>query len=196
MGSIFLAAASLFGFSQEMVVRATVFALLSYVFARILWNGPEIKLARGIGWGVRFAVIAHHLFPLAFIKAFSQSGAYLHGAAVGGGAVLALGGLYVLMIRANRRFLRAVAFVSTFLVIGVISQIPFGNHFRERSVAAAPGDDAGMRAVATLYAAAQRGDVDRIRALVSRGVDVNATIMTPRPSTARSMLSNSKPRAF
>jgi hypothetical protein len=78
MGTTFLTAVFLVGFAWKMVVSATAFAVLSYAMARIWWK-PETKLPRGIGWGVWFAVLAYHLFPVAFVKAFSLGGTYAAG---------------------------------------------------------------------------------------------------------------------
>jgi hypothetical protein len=175
MASVFIATAFFVGFAWKMVAYATAFALLTYFIVKIVWADERKSLARGAPWAVWFAVLAYHLFPIAFVKAHSLSSAYWQAAILGGFLVLAMAGLCFLMIRSNRGWLRAASVIATLVVIALIGYLPFGGQ------SAAQVDKARMYASTALYMLARKGDVDRIRELVRQGAEMDSSFMMLQP---------------
>jgi hypothetical protein len=180
MASLFIATAFLAGFAWKMVGYATVSALLSYVVLKSVWGEEQKELTRNAPWAVWFAVVAYNLYPVVVAKAYSLSGAQWTSAAVGGLAVLIISGFCWLIIGADRRWVRVMSLVATLLVISVVGLTPFGGQLRTGSVVA-QADQAGMKASAALYAAAQKGDIAGIKALVRQGAEVNSAFMLLQP---------------
>jgi hypothetical protein len=180
MASMFIATAFFVGFAAKMVAYATAFAVLTYFIVKIVWADERKDLARAAPWAVWFGVIAYHLFPIAFVKAYSLTGAHWPSAMLGGFVVLTMGGLCVLMIRSNRRSFRVASVLSALLVIALIGHMPFGGQFRGGAVVA-QADEARAKTAMVLYGLAQKGDINGIRALVKQGAEVNASFMMLQP---------------
>jgi hypothetical protein len=179
MASVFIATAFFVGFGSKMVAYATAFAVLTYFIVKIVWADERKDLARAAPWAVWFAVLAYHLFPVAFVKGYSLGSAYWSSAILGVVVVLTMGGLCVLMIRSNSRSFRVASVLGAFLVIALIGHMPFGGQFRGSAVAQA--DEARAKATMVLYGLAQKGDTDGMKALVKQGAEVNATFMMLQP---------------
>jgi hypothetical protein len=175
MASIFLATMFFVGFAWKMVAYATTFAVLTYLIVKIVWADERKNLARGAPWAAWFAVLAYHLFPIAFVKVYSFSGAPWQAATLGSFVVLAMAGLCFLMIRSNRGWLRVASFAATLIVIGLVGYMPFGGR------SATQADEARMYASTALYMLAQKGDVARIRELVQRGAEMDSSFMMLQP---------------
>ena len=180
MEPLFITIAFAIGFAGRMVGIATASALATYVTAWILSVDDRKHLARRAAWAVWFSVIAYNLSQVAFVKAYFLSGAYWQAAIFGGGVVLAMVGLGLLMIRSSRRSLRAASLVTAFLIIALVGVIPL-NGGQQGGSLAAPADEASAKIAASLYAAAQRGDVAQVKTLVDQGAGVDGPFLGLAP---------------
>jgi hypothetical protein len=166
MKTIFLSAAFLLGFSWKMLASATVLAAVTYGLVRLVAGKNRKHLAWSVAWAVWFVVIAEQLFKSAAVSAYVFTGVVWQGFGFAGFVVALLAGLWFLLIRSSRRWLRIASVFSAFLVIGAVGLMPLPR--APQAAAEQPSFPPSFY----LYKAALDGNINQIKALVEQGVDI------------------------